>query len=229
MITDPKREQALTTGKNDRANAVEVAPAAKIHWAPRLRPQLLKRLYEADARGIRDLELCDEVGMTLYMRCHTYLLVQRGEVECPLCRTVFKVHGLGDWRDQSKTHCPNESCAWFTTRETYRQSVHNHYASPGRALDAYRAFYERYPHARTYQQKILLIDQLIHQFHVEEKTGQAVKSVASRLLEGNKKAVVRFLDQLSARDPDAKQAWRRAMADTIDQHIVSGETSSEAQ
>ena len=117
-------------------------------WAPRLRPQLLRRLYESDARGIQDLELCDEVGMFLFMRC------------------------------------------------------------------------------RTYSQKILLIDQLIHQFHIDEKTGQEVKSVASKLFEGNKKAVVRFLDELSACDPDTKQAWRRTVATTIDRRIVdSGSTN----
>jgi hypothetical protein len=71
---------------------------------------------------------------------------------------------------------------------------------------------------------MLLIDQLIHQFHINEKTGAAVKSVASRLFEGNKKAVVRFLDELSARDPDGKQAWRRTMATTIDRRIVDPDT-----
>jgi hypothetical protein len=208
-------------GQDGTQAIVDSEQHAKTHWAPRLRPQLLKRLYQTDAQGFQDLELCDEVGMILYMRCRTYLLVRRGEVECPVCRTVFKVNGLGNWRDASQTHCPNERCTWFTTRATYRQSIHNHYASPGRALQAYQAFYERYPHARTYGQKMVLIDQLIHQFHVDEKTGGAVKSIASRLFEGNKKAVVRFLDELSARDPDAKQAWRRTMADTIDSHIVN--------
>jgi hypothetical protein len=67
---------------------------------------------------------------------------------------------------------------------------------------------------------MLLIDQLIHRFHVDEKTGSAVKTVASRLFEGNKKAVVRFLDDLSARDPIEKQAWRRTVAATIDRHLL---------
>jgi len=195
-------------------------PPAKIRWAPRLRPQLLKRLYESDAQGFQDLELCDEVGMILYMRCRAYLLVRRGEVECPVCHTVFRVGGLADWRDTSQTHCPNEGCTWFTTRKTYRESIRNHYAFPGRAVDAYQSFHERYPRARTYQEKMLLIDQLIHQFHIDEKTGSAVKTIASRLFEGNKKAVVRFLDELSARDADAKQAWRRAVATTIDRHTL---------
>jgi hypothetical protein len=166
------------------------------------------------------MELCDEVGMILYMRCRTYVLVRRHEVECPICRTVFKVSGQDDYYDQSETHCPNENCSWFTTRATYRQSIHNHYAHPGRAMAAYESFYEHYPHARTYPAKMLLIDQLIHQFHINEKTGDAVKSVASRLFEGNKKAVVRFLDELSARDPRKKQAWRHTMATTIDRRII---------
>ena len=68
--------------------------------------------------------------------------------------------------------------------------------------------------------KILLIDQLIHSFHVDEKTGASVKSVASKLLEGNKKDVVRFLDELSALDPAAKAEWRRTTATTIDARVL---------
>jgi hypothetical protein len=87
-------------------------------------------------------------------------------------------------------------------------------------MDAFLSFYQRYPKARTYRDKILLIDQLIHSFHVDEKTGTPAKSVASKLFEGNKKAVVRFLDDLSARDPVAKQEWRLAIAGTIDRRML---------
>ena len=65
-----------------------------------------------------------------------------------------------------------------------------------------------------------LLDQLIHSFHVSEKTGELTKSVASKLLEGNKKAVVRFLDDLSALDPEDKQRWRRTVARTIDGRVL---------
>jgi hypothetical protein len=66
---------------------------------------------------------------------------------------------------------------------------------------------------------MLTIDRLIHSFHFDEKTGTPTKSVASKLFEGNKKAVVRFLDDLSARDPD-KQEWRLTVAGTIDRRVL---------
>ena len=193
---------------------VQTEPSAKIKWASRLRPQLLKRLYAADAVGLCDLDFCDEVGMILYMRCRTFALVHKNEVECPRCHTVFEVSPLG------QSHCPRGDCDWYTTQPAYATSVRNHYAFHGRAIDAFLSFYQTYPKARTYQDKMLLIDRLIHSFHVDEKTGDPTKSVASKLLEGNKKAVVRFLDELSARDTDVKQEWRLAVAGTIDSHML---------
>jgi ribosomal protein L37AE/L43A len=192
----------------------------KIRWAPRLPTRLLERLYEQDACGIRDDELCDDVGSYLHARCETFYLVAHSQVICPGCGSVFRV-------DRATTStCP--SCAWTTDRATYERSITNHYAFPGRATDAFFVFYERFPKARTYADKIVLIDQLIHAFHIDERQSRAVKSVASKLLEGNKKDVVRFLDNLSARDPDAKQSWRETMGNTIDARIVKGRRTADA-
>jgi ribosomal protein L37AE/L43A len=192
---------------------------AKIRWAPRLRPELLERLYRSDAQGFHDTELCDKVGTTLYCRCQTLLRVHRDEVECPLCGTVFRIA-----RDQVSA-CPQEGCGWHTTGEAYAQSIRNHYASPGRALAAYALFCHKWETAAAYRVKLLLIDQLIHSFHLSEK-GEPAKSVASKLLEGNKKAVVRFLDRLSARDSAEKEAWRCKVEQTIDAYIVRGAGSA---
>ena len=63
---------------------------------------------------------------------------------------------------------------------------------------------------------------MIHSFHIDAKTGAAVKSVASKLLEGNKKAVVRFLDDLSALHPEEKDQWRCKLAKTIDGRLRIG-------
>lgn len=201
--------------RHDRDELPGSETEPRIRWAPRLRPSLLKRLYDTDAQGIHDLELCDEVGTTLYARCQTYILVAGRQVQCPKCHTIFALS------PEDPSICPGEGCDWSSTGERYRESIKNYYAFPGKAMDAFRTFYERYPKARTYQQKILLIDQLIHSFHVSETTGEPAKSVASKLLEGNKKAVVRFLDALSARDPAAKIRWRQDITRTIDSRLVT--------
>ena len=186
----------------------------KIRWAPRLPPELLGRLYASDARQVEDMELCDEVGMYLYSRCRTFFLTNRGEVECPRCHEVFAV------ARQGTTVCPKSGCGWSTTRLMYEQSMRNHYAYTGRGVAAFVSYYQEYPAARTYKEKLILIDRLIHDFHWDEAKGIPTKSVASKLLEGNKKEVVRFLDRLSAIDQDAKNEWRRIVAATIDGRVI---------
>ncbi len=166
----------------------------------RLRPELLARLYRSDAMGFQDEELCDEVGLRLYARCRSFALVIGEEVECPHCGMVFRVGRQGE------SQCPRKGCGWHTTWPVYRQSLTNHYAGPGTAGDAFLLFYRRYPGAGSYRERILLIDALIHSFHCRENTGTPTKSVASKLLEGNKKDVVQFLDCLSARDPAEKES-----------------------
>jgi hypothetical protein len=186
----------------------------RIRWAPRLRPALLKRLYDSDAKGFQNLELCEEVGSALYARCDTFHLVSQTFVRCPICFQVFEVAREG------VTTCLTKGCAFNTTFDAYGQSVQNYYAWTGRAAEAFETFYQRYPTARTYREKMLLIDQLIHSFHIDEKRGVASKSVASKLLEGNRKEVVRFLDELSGVDTESKDEWRRTTANTIDGHVL---------
>jgi hypothetical protein len=185
--------------------------ARLIRWAARLRPVLLRRLYESDARGLQDVELCDDVGLRLYERCRTLLLVSRGALDCPGCRAELRVPHQGE------AEC---ACGFGTTWDAYRRSVRHFDAAPGRAVAVYRAFVEAWPRARDYRAKLVAIDQLVHGFHVEEASGNEVKSVASKLLEGNKKEVVRFLDALSALDPAEKERWREILSGTIDARIV---------
>lgn len=186
----------------------------KIRWATRLMPSLLQRLYESDAAGMQDLELCQEVGSRLWARCKTFALVNNREVECPNCGTVFRVLKeknvpLIAERATFRVECPHSGCSWFTTPSTFMQSIANHDAHTGRAMRAFEHFRGSYSTAKPYREQMILIDQLIHSYHINEKTGTAGKSVASKLLDGNKRQVVDFLDDLSARDPKAKEEWRR--------------------
>ncbi len=193
----------MTRDKRPPELRAEAHPV-KIRWAARLPMPLLQKLYESDAAGIRDEELCDNVGTYLFARCRTFALIKSREVQCPRCETVFTVAKEGI------SECPNSECDWYTVQHVYGQSIANHYAWYGRASKAFMEFYERYPSARGYGKKMVLIDQLIHGFHLDDQ-GRAVKSVASKLLEGNKNEVVRFLDRLSAVEttvhPELIKGW----------------------
>src|SRR5260370_18584882 len=64
-----------------------------LRWEPRVPGLRIRRLYETDARGIRDEVLLDEVAYALYSRCESILTVTeavRGRVKCPRCGTLCR-------------------------------------------------------------------------------------------------------------------------------------------
>jgi hypothetical protein len=191
----------------------------KISWAPRLPFSLVRRLYKSFSSGIYDDELCDDVGIRLYLRCETFIHVWESKVACPVCRTVFKVAKEGT------SYCPNEKCGWSTDFNQYWASIRPYYAWPGRAMAAWEEYYEKYPGKKTFHEKIILIDQLIHSFHIDEKTNLPVKTVGSKLFEGKRKVIVQMLDELSGIESSKKEQWREEMLLTIDKTIMDKDPS----
>ena len=180
----------------------------KIKWAPRIRPELIKRLYESDALGMQDPELCMDVGFRLYYRCQTIVRVLNDEVECPRCGAVFKIQTL---ERESITDCPTENCGWRTTMGEYQQSWSKKRIWAANAISAFETYYQRYPQAQTYKDKMLLIDQLLHAFHWNLKLNLPSRSAANNLIEGSHDQVVAFLDKLSGIDSDSKASWRETV------------------
>ena len=187
---------------------------AEIKWAPLIPFSPVKRLYVSFSKAIPDDELCDDVGIRLYLRCETFILVWENKVVCPECHTVFKVEKEGT------SYCPNEKCGWFTDFNEYWGSIKPAYAWPGRAIAAWKEYYEKYPSARTFREKIILIDQLIHSFHIDEKTNLPAKTVVSKLFEGKRKVIVQMLDELSGIDNSRKAHWREEMLLSIDKNVI---------
>jgi len=177
---------------------------SRIRWAPRIEQSLIKRLYEADASGVPDLSLCDEAGVGLYLRCQAIIRVHRRQVECPDCGTVFE---LSRPEQNATVPCPGAGCAWQTSRTEYAASWSKKRIWCGKALEAFEEYHDQYPRARTYREKILLIDRLIHRFHWDLKAGMPNRSAANNLLEGSHDQVVAFLDRLSGIDPSVTSAW----------------------
>ena len=184
-------------------------PDNELRWARKVRPDLIRRLYKADAQGISDIELIDEVGYALLVSCESILTcteAHSGRATCPRCKA--KITHNGD--KLSALIC---ACGWETHWGTYLASYQHRGLVGGLALPAFVRFAEQWPRARTDRDKMLLIDALIHACHVDVRFG-ATRPAASNLIEGKTKELLAFLDELAYSDlstpgmRETKNAWR---------------------
>jgi ribosomal protein L37AE/L43A len=191
---------------------------SEILWAPRVPKDFIQRLYEEDALGFVDDELADEVGWRLFARCQSFIQAVEavsGKVKCPFCQGVIN-HSNN--RDEI-IHCSD--CDWETTWGAYFATIQHKQLSGGEAVvKFFQEFTRGFPDAQTYQQKMLLIDRLIHGFHIYFKDESPTRTTAVNLIEGNYHEVVDFLDQLtygSTGTPGTYtiyQEWRQKIDET---------------
>jgi predicted RNA-binding Zn-ribbon protein involved in translation (DUF1610 family) len=193
---------------SESANLTSPNPTSarrEIRWPPRVPKHKLRRLYEADAQGIVDTDLIDDVGTTLFVRCQAILEVaeaKAGRVRCPRCarqeQTVIIVRGHrpGDAHDEMLA-CPQ--CGWQITWGEYAKSFKRKQLNVGGARSAFEGYVERYPVARTPRAKMLAIDRLIHEFHYSYRwqPDLPTRSVGPNLIQGKLGDVLLFLDELS--------------------------------
>lgn len=162
-------------------------------WAPRVAKNEIRRLYEADAQGIYDLDLIDEVGYGLLARCESFITANRataGELPCPECgHTVQR---------QEVLRC---ACGWTLPWADYFATIqHKQLSGAEPVLELFQDYVTAFPAARTPQEKMRLIDRLIHGFHRFYKTNGPTRPVAVNLIEGRLSEVVAFLDRLTYGD-----------------------------
>lgn len=183
----------------------------RIRWAPKVRQIKIRQLYENDAAGMVDEELLQEVGYALLDRCQSIWLVTRREVECPRCGTVFALGEEGEgWKMLPGVQtCPTEGCGWETSAEEWHQTWTNQDLLGMAARNALAIYMRDFPRAKTAQERMVCIDQLIHAFHISLRDGQLSRSFANNLIEGTHQQVVEFLDGLSALPGGVdKSEWR---------------------
>jgi hypothetical protein len=161
--------------------------AQRPSYAPKVPIGWIIRLYQTDALGLRDADLVDRVGWRLFARCHAVQLVTASRVACPVCRTEFAVPWIGQPEDRVST-CAG--CGWSITAGAFHASFH-HQDLLGHAPTAFAEFVARFPTARGYQERILLIDRVVHAVHV---TGGLT---ARNLLEGRPRQILAMLDSLA--------------------------------
>jgi hypothetical protein len=179
---------------------------ADIDWAPKVSLSKVRLLYLREAQGACDDELIDEVGWKLFSRCASILefteAVQTGRVKCKRCA------GLGtETLIERKTRKPAEIlkcpvCAWQVRWRVYvkeAEKTGNIYA--GHAQAAFEQFVQVYPQCREAREKIIAIDQLIHEFHWvimnEDDSAEGFKPAGVNLLQGSSAQVLALLDELT--------------------------------
>jgi hypothetical protein len=167
-------------------------------WEPRVAPEKIRRLYETDAQGMLDEELLDDVAFALYARCDSTLTVTeavRGRVKCPHCSQICE-------RIKAQTGSSREDvlrcghCSWELTWGIYHDSFQGQQLIGRGAVDAFRAYMEQFPSVRSPQEKMLLIDRLIHAMH-KELANTPQWPAAFNLIEGSVNAAVSLLEGLA--------------------------------
>jgi hypothetical protein len=184
----------------------------------------IRRLYESDAQGMLDVELLEDVGWTLLLRCQDILTVdeaKKGRVSCPRCArrgspTVIDRGPVtaGDKRDRVIT-CPE--CSWQITWGEYALSYSRKQLNAGGAKSAFAAYVRTYLAARSAREKMLAVDRLIHEFHYSARVlpDQPTRPVGVNLIQGKLASVLQFLDELSGLPPtraeqaSVREEWER--------------------
>jgi predicted RNA-binding Zn-ribbon protein involved in translation (DUF1610 family) len=183
-------------------------------WAPKVHRAKIRLLYERDAQGIADLELIDEVGWALWSRCDSILTVTAahyGQVLCPTCEAV--IYRQERWSVDEVVECPK--CGWSISWSVYHRSYRGKQLFGANAVPDFETFHQAFPRSQTAREKMVLIDQLIHAFHVGLK--EIGRPAAANLIEGSLKNVIHFLDALSSGEvsaaglDDSRSAWRETI------------------
>ena len=187
----------------------------KIRWAPKVPQQKIRRLYETEAKGIVDDELIDEVGWALWERCDSILTVTEahyGRVRCPSCETIIERRDRG--AEDEIVQC--ETCDWQIKWANYHHTYRHQQLFGANAVEVFQNYHTVFPQARSAKEKMVLIDWLIHEFHIGLK--ELGRPVAANLIQGKLHEVIRFLDELTyggesaAGVSDSRTLWRRKLA-----------------
>lgn len=164
-------------------------------WAPRVKPYLIRRLYESDAQGLLDADLLDNVGWALHARCESFLQAEEarhGRVRCPVCRGVV----LAGAHPRDLMRCP--ACGWECTFKAYLDTIRNQQLDGGpEVFGLFQAYHDAFPQAKETAEKMLLVDNLIHGFHHFLTSGRTRRPVGINLIDGHIEFVVDFLDHLT--------------------------------
>ena len=194
---------------------------SKFHWARRVSRRDIQRLYESDAQGMLDEELLDEVHYAIYARVRDMFEVreaqQFGRVKCRHCGApIPQPYQMGGRSKNKVLECTK--CGWTVTCGEFYDSYSGKSMLPGSVVNLFEDYLDRFQKARTPSQKLLLIDWLIHQFHVMQ--GVANMPVGKNVIQGTADQVRELIESL-ANGPSSTlglsslEEWRSVYYDPV--------------
>ncbi len=161
------------------------------HWPAKLDIQKLKQLYMLDVNGIQDKILVDEIGLTLYLRCkygkEDMERMEKSIIRCHNCNR--EISGEADFRQ-----C---SCGYIYSYREYRRSFRRNNMPAGAASKVFETFITKWSMAKVYSEKMILIDTLLHEFHLSLISGAVHRPVAMNFIGGTRKQVESIINELA--------------------------------
>ncbi|RPJ52431.1 MAG: hypothetical protein EHM21_00195, partial [Chloroflexi bacterium] len=174
-------------------------PSDPFHWARRVSRRDVQRLYESDAWGMLDEELLEKVSYAIFARISDMLEVmdaqQHGRVKCRACGALLPERfRMGTRNKANVLRC--EACGWQVTCGEFYDSYTGERMLPGSVPEIFEGFMQRRPGARAPREKMLLVDWLIHEFHIHE--GIPGRPVGENVIQGTAAQVSELIAGLAA-------------------------------
>ena len=188
-----------------------------IRWCKKVPQELIARLYNQSVSGICDDELADKVGWALYARCESIISATNGfEKKRLICLDCGEEIPLAE----NAFSCP---CGFYATWEEFKKSYKGKQLHASNALPIFLTYRRDFPRAKTYGEKLICIDILIHAFHIKNSYYKVLSNydieneevainrpTGANLIEGTLTEVILFLDKLSGIEEysQEKKRWR---------------------
>ncbi len=164
-----------------------------VSWAPRVNRERILQLYIKVASGNNDEELIEEIAQSFYNRCSDIIRIHERRFACPQCREELPLpHPPG-----KDLIC--DSCGWQMPWQSFFRTYQGKQLRVNADVtDITRKYLSELPECTTPNEKVILIDALIHACHGWVKRGVTYygRPLAVSFIEGKMDQVVAFLENL---------------------------------
>ncbi|MDR2572072.1 MAG: hypothetical protein LBD23_17480 [Oscillospiraceae bacterium] len=170
--------------RSDILNRIDASRLNQFKWQPKVPRQLFLRLYKSHADMMLNEHLLDDIGLRLYVRCvqgrDERLLADQNKLKCHNCNAIVINTSSG------YIECDCGSAYKF---KDYMRSFNENSMPSRSATPFFNEFIDKWPNTKNKEQKMLLIDWIIHKCHLNLLSGVTRHFAGVNLIEGTKQQV----------------------------------------